>query len=302
MAGGVVNFSSFERGSNSFGRRGFRLRHGCRSREAQGRAIRGAARPAAIHERLEEERDLAPLRTPCERDSRSPDGSESAYRARMRIAIDDDLAGMSRDQLAEEVRKLRDGIRKHRDSTGQELCWRHPELYGAFSRRRRTRSRVVPEWPQFLEGCLKYRQSPGRSGARSSAEPRALRGVIGGCARAVRRHMLLPARKEDPVKTREVSQNRAPRRISLKIACGTALAVAVTAVQPSSARAEKVTRHRAGRHHRPRRKHGVPPRTCGRHSELHSLPALRIQAFRGRSSDRRPRCSMAKRGRSSPTS
>ncbi len=42
------------------------------------------------------------------------------------------------------------------------------------------------------------------------------------------------------MKTREASQNRAPRRI-LKIACGTALAVAVTAVQPSSAHAEKVT-------------------------------------------------------------
>ena len=42
------------------------------------------------------------------------------------------------------------------------------------------------------------------------------------------------------MKTREASQNRAPRRI-LKSAFGAALAVAVTAVQPPSARAEKVT-------------------------------------------------------------
>ena len=62
----------------------------------------------------------------------------------------------------------------------------------------------------------------------------------GGCARAVRRRMFVPARKEDPVKTRKASPNRAPRRI-LKIACGAALAVAFTAVPPASARAEKVT-------------------------------------------------------------
>jgi len=52
--------------------------------------------------------------------------------------------------------------------------------------------------------------------------------------------MFVPARKEDPVKTRKASPNRAPRRI-LKIACGAALAVAFTAVPPASALAEKVT-------------------------------------------------------------
>ena len=44
--------------------------------------------------------------------------------------MDDDLAGMSREALIEEVRKLRQGIRAHRDSTGQELCWHHPALWG----------------------------------------------------------------------------------------------------------------------------------------------------------------------------
>ena len=29
-------------------------------------------------------------------------------------------------QLVEEVKKLRMGIREHRDSTGHDLCWRHP--------------------------------------------------------------------------------------------------------------------------------------------------------------------------------
>ena len=35
--------------------------------------------------------------------------------------MDEDLEGMSREQLTAEVRKLRAGIRAHRDSTGHEL-------------------------------------------------------------------------------------------------------------------------------------------------------------------------------------
>ncbi len=37
--------------------------------------------------------------------------------------MDEDLADMSRELLIEEVRKLRRGIRAHRDSTSQDLCW-----------------------------------------------------------------------------------------------------------------------------------------------------------------------------------
>jgi len=42
--------------------------------------------------------------------------------------MDEDLYQMSKDQLIEEVKKPRAGIRKHRDSTEQELCWHHPKL------------------------------------------------------------------------------------------------------------------------------------------------------------------------------
>ncbi len=42
--------------------------------------------------------------------------------------MDSDLDSMSREQLVAEVKKLRDGIRAHRDSTGHELCWHHPAL------------------------------------------------------------------------------------------------------------------------------------------------------------------------------
>jgi hypothetical protein len=72
--------------------------------------------------------------------------------------MDDDLAAMSREQLIDEVRKLRRGIRAHRDSTGQELCWHHPMLWALLPERSDPLP-AVPEWPVFLQGCIKYRQS-----------------------------------------------------------------------------------------------------------------------------------------------
>jgi hypothetical protein len=41
--------------------------------------------------------------------------------------MDDDLERLSRAQLVDEVKKLRRGIRAHRDSSLHELCW-HPDL------------------------------------------------------------------------------------------------------------------------------------------------------------------------------
>ena len=71
---------------------------------------------------------------------------------------DPDLEGLSRKQLIAEVRRLRAGIRKHRDNSGHELCWHHPELWGLLPEKTDPVP-VVPEWPQFLEGCVRYRQS-----------------------------------------------------------------------------------------------------------------------------------------------
>lgn len=72
--------------------------------------------------------------------------------------MDEDLDRMSAKQLAAEVRRLRDGIRKHRDSTRQELCWHHPELWGLLPDKTDPVP-IVPTWPEFLQGCVKYRQS-----------------------------------------------------------------------------------------------------------------------------------------------
>lgn len=72
--------------------------------------------------------------------------------------MDDDLREMTRQQLEEEVRRLRDGIRTHRDSSGHELCWHHPALWGLLPERTDPQP-SVPAWPQFMEGCVRYRRS-----------------------------------------------------------------------------------------------------------------------------------------------
>ena len=72
--------------------------------------------------------------------------------------MDDDLERMSREELIAEARRLRQGIRAHRDTTEQELCWHHPELWGLLPERQDPLP-AVPEWPAFLRGCIRYRQS-----------------------------------------------------------------------------------------------------------------------------------------------
>jgi hypothetical protein len=72
--------------------------------------------------------------------------------------MDDDLNGLTREQLVDEVKRLRAGIRAHRDSSGHELCWHHPALWGLLPEPLDRRI-AVPAWPQFLRGCIRYRQS-----------------------------------------------------------------------------------------------------------------------------------------------
>lgn len=72
--------------------------------------------------------------------------------------MDEDLEQLSRDELLSEVRRLRAGIRAHRDTTAHELCWHQPELWGLLPEKTDPLP-VVPEWPQFLRGCVRYRES-----------------------------------------------------------------------------------------------------------------------------------------------
>jgi hypothetical protein len=74
------------------------------------------------------------------------------------MLVDEDLSSMSREDLIEEVRRLREGIRQHRDSSGQELCWHHPRLWGLLPAGTDPLP-AVPDWPEFLRGCVRYRES-----------------------------------------------------------------------------------------------------------------------------------------------
>ena len=72
--------------------------------------------------------------------------------------MDEDILELDRQALIAEVRRLRTGIREHRDSSGHELCWHHPKLWALLPEKSDPLP-SVPEWPQFLRGCLRYRES-----------------------------------------------------------------------------------------------------------------------------------------------
>jgi len=76
----------------------------------------------------------------------------------MPIGLDGDLERLSRDGLIGEVERLRAGIREHRDSSGHDLCWHHPQLWGLLPEPVAA-DIAVPPWPKFLRGCLRYRES-----------------------------------------------------------------------------------------------------------------------------------------------
>ena len=72
--------------------------------------------------------------------------------------MDEDLDQLDREALIAEVKRLRAGIRAHRDSSGHDLCWHHPELWQLLPEPIDPRI-AVPPWPQFLRGCVRYRES-----------------------------------------------------------------------------------------------------------------------------------------------
>ncbi|HYO76078.1 MAG TPA: hypothetical protein VE010_06405, partial [Thermoanaerobaculia bacterium] len=68
--------------------------------------------------------------------------------------MDEDVAGMSREELVAEVQRLRAGIRSHRDQSEHELCWYQPELWALLPEKTDPLP-VIPEWPPFLRGCVR---------------------------------------------------------------------------------------------------------------------------------------------------
>ncbi|HXH73504.1 MAG TPA: hypothetical protein VNJ08_00965 [Bacteriovoracaceae bacterium] len=72
--------------------------------------------------------------------------------------LDKDLLKFSNEELVSEIKKLRTAIRQHRDSSQHELCWHQPELWSLLPEKTDP-SIIVPEWPQFMRGCIHYRES-----------------------------------------------------------------------------------------------------------------------------------------------
>lgn len=72
--------------------------------------------------------------------------------------MDEDLDALTREQLLQEVIRLRNAIRTHRDASGHDLCWRQPGLWSLLPEGEAAKV-VVPAWPQFMRGCVRYRQS-----------------------------------------------------------------------------------------------------------------------------------------------
>jgi hypothetical protein len=72
--------------------------------------------------------------------------------------MDEDLQALDRETLISEVRRLRQAIRAHRDSSEHDLCWHHPQLWSLLPEQIHLQP-IVPDWPQFMRGCIRYRQS-----------------------------------------------------------------------------------------------------------------------------------------------
>jgi uncharacterized damage-inducible protein DinB len=72
--------------------------------------------------------------------------------------MDADLGDLDRNALLAEVKRLRAAIRAHRDASSHDLCWHHPQLWGLLPEQTDPLPEV-PAWPQFLRGCLAYRES-----------------------------------------------------------------------------------------------------------------------------------------------
>jgi hypothetical protein len=71
--------------------------------------------------------------------------------------LDADLETFDRTALIAEISRLRAGIRAHRDSSGHDLCWHHPGLWGLLPEHVDP-AVAVPPWPKFLRGCVAYRE------------------------------------------------------------------------------------------------------------------------------------------------
>jgi transcriptional regulator with XRE-family HTH domain len=70
--------------------------------------------------------------------------------------LDADLDAMDRGALLDVAKAMRAAIRAHRDASGHALCWHWPGFWALLPDVPKG-GQVVPDWPQFLRGCIAYR-------------------------------------------------------------------------------------------------------------------------------------------------
>lgn len=71
---------------------------------------------------------------------------------------DADIYEWKANDLWAEVIRLRAAIRKHRDASGHDLCWYHPELWSLLPEGYDPKP-IVPPTCEFLDNCAAYRKS-----------------------------------------------------------------------------------------------------------------------------------------------
>jgi len=59
----------------------------------------------------------------------------------------------------ERIQQLEDAIRKHREQTGNNMCWENDEELWAILGDGVKIDHTVPSWPEFMTKCAAYRAS-----------------------------------------------------------------------------------------------------------------------------------------------
>lgn len=75
-----------------------------------------------------------------------------------KVENDSDLDNLTKEQLVCIVIELRNAIRTHKSCSEHDLCWFQPDLWSLLPEVKGEEIEV-PDWPQFMRGCVKYRES-----------------------------------------------------------------------------------------------------------------------------------------------
>jgi hypothetical protein len=84
--------------------------------------------------------------------------TEEAFEIFNAYNVEPELADVPVERLVLEIHKLRQGIRRHRDAAGHQLCWYVPELWDLTGDVLEPKPEIPPT-EEFLKCCREYRKS-----------------------------------------------------------------------------------------------------------------------------------------------